>query len=69
MKYLEQFYGPKFLTRMRSLIQDMEVPSGVPYFLVGEDQGAKFGQIELNRYVEVVLRHGAMDRSLENRWL
>lgn len=67
LKYLEDFYGKKYLDRQKKFLDRMDEKKGVPYFLVGEDEGAKIRQLQFDKYLEVAFRHEIVDNNLRRR--
>jgi len=67
MNYIEKLYGREYLDKQKDILLKMSEPQGIPYFLVGDSEGAKIRQAEFNKYLELAFRHKVIDRNLKSR--
>lgn len=67
LKYLEDFYGIKFLNKQKDILQKMNIKRELPLLLVGEDEGSRLLQIQFDKYLELAFRHNIVDANLQKR--
>jgi len=48
-------------------LSKMQEPKGIPYFLVGNSEGAKIRQTEFDKYLELAFRHKIIDKNLKSK--
>lgn len=62
-----RMYPNAILDQIRSKVPAAQHEKGVVYYLTGESDGAELRRKELDKYLEVAYRLGAMDADLEKR--
>ncbi len=67
MKYIEKFYGRKYLDRERRILLNGTKPSLKTQILVGKTPAIKIRQKELNKYLELAFRHNIINNDLKKR--